>query len=179
MITKHAGTGGVVNTGTVTAQLLYEIGAPAYPNPDVVARFDTIELHQQAPDRVLISGVRGDPAPPSTKVCINLDSGYRNRMSFVLTGLDQQRKADPMTRPVTGHLEGMWNQSQERRAEQRSGRKADEVRQHGRAPARIERQEHAGREGAQRTAQRREHDDQGQATQGSYCCVRGREYRSG
>ena len=97
VITKHAGTGGVVNTGTVTAQLLYEIGAPAYPNPDVVARFDTIELHQQAPDRVLISGVRGDPAPPSTKVCINLDGGYRNRMSFVLTGLDQQRKADWLT----------------------------------------------------------------------------------
>ena len=92
---------------------------------------------------------------------------------------DQQREADPMSRAGTGTVERMWNQSEERRAEQRAGRKADEVRQHGRAPARIERQEHAGREGAQHAAQRREHDDQGQATQGSFCCVRGWEYRSG
>jgi hypothetical protein len=97
VITKHAGTGGVVNVGTVTAQVLYEIGSPAYANPDVVARFDTIQLRQEAPDRVLISGVRGEPAPATTKVCINLDGGYRNRMSFVLTGLDQQRKADWLT----------------------------------------------------------------------------------
>ena len=97
VITKHAGTGGVVNVGTVTAQVLYEIGSPAYANPDVVARFDTIQLRQEAHDRVLISGVRGEPAPTTTKVCINLDGGYRNRMSFVLTGLDQQRKADWLT----------------------------------------------------------------------------------
>ena len=43
VITKHAGTGGLVSVGTVTAQLLYEIDQPAYANPDVVARFDTIE----------------------------------------------------------------------------------------------------------------------------------------
>ena len=39
VITKHDGTGGLVSVGTVTAQLLYEIAAPAYPNPDVVAHF--------------------------------------------------------------------------------------------------------------------------------------------
>ena len=42
VITKHPGTGGVVTVGTVTAQLLYEIGGPRYAGPDVVARFDTI-----------------------------------------------------------------------------------------------------------------------------------------
>src|SRR5262249_8898553 len=44
IITKHPGTGGAVSVGTVTAQLLYEIGGPRYLNPDVVARFDTISL---------------------------------------------------------------------------------------------------------------------------------------
>ena len=44
VITKHPGTGGAVTVGTVTAQLLYEIGGPAYLNPDVVARFDTVRL---------------------------------------------------------------------------------------------------------------------------------------
>ena len=41
VITKHPGTGGLVSPGTVTAQLLYELGEPAYANPDVVAHFDT------------------------------------------------------------------------------------------------------------------------------------------
>jgi Acyclic terpene utilisation family protein AtuA len=93
VITKHPGTGGVVNVGTVTAQVLYEIGAPEYANPDVIARFGTIALTQEGPDRVCISGVEGLPAPATTKVCLNLAGGHRNRMSFVLTGLHQREKA--------------------------------------------------------------------------------------
>jgi hypothetical protein len=93
IVTKHPGTGGLVSIGTVTAQLLYEIGGPLYPNPDVVARFDTIALEQVGDDRVLISGVRGDPAPPTTKVAINFEGGFRNKMTFVLTGLNQAEKA--------------------------------------------------------------------------------------
>ena len=42
VITKHPGHGGMVSVDTVTAQLLYEIGGPAYLNPDVTARFDSI-----------------------------------------------------------------------------------------------------------------------------------------
>ena len=49
VITKHPGTGGAVTVDTVTAQLLYEIGPPAYANPDVVTRFDTIRLDRSAP----------------------------------------------------------------------------------------------------------------------------------
>jgi len=93
VVTKHPGTGGAVTTETVTAQLLYEIGPPAYLNPDVVTRFDTLHLDQIGPDRVRISGTRGEPAPSTTKVAINYDGGFRNRMTFVLTGLDQQAKA--------------------------------------------------------------------------------------
>ena len=93
VVTKHPGTGGAVTTETVTAQLLYEIGPPAYLNPDVVTRFDTLHLDQIGHDRVRISGTRGEPAPSTTKVAINYDGGFRNRMTFVLTGLDQQAKA--------------------------------------------------------------------------------------
>ena len=64
VITKHPGTGGAITVETVTAQLLYEIGPPAYANPDVVTRFDTLALDQVGPDRVRISGTRGEPAPP-------------------------------------------------------------------------------------------------------------------
>jgi hypothetical protein len=93
VITKHAAHGGAVTPGTVTAQLLYEIAGPRYANPDVVARFDTIRLEQDGPDRVRIDGVRGEPSPRETKVCINYSGGFRNAMTFVLTGLDIDRKA--------------------------------------------------------------------------------------
>jgi hypothetical protein len=93
VVTKHPGTGGIVTVGTVTAQLLYEIGGPAYANPDVVARFDTVKLEQQGPDRVRVTGVRGEPAPEQLKVCVNHLGGFRNGLTFVLTGLDIEEKA--------------------------------------------------------------------------------------
>ncbi|HEV2362146.1 MAG TPA: acyclic terpene utilization AtuA family protein, partial [Acidimicrobiales bacterium] len=93
VITKHPGTGGLVSVGTVTAQLLYEIGGPGYLNPDVEARFDTIELKQDGPDRVEVSHVKGFPPPPTTKVAINALGGFRNSVTFVLCGLDIEEKA--------------------------------------------------------------------------------------
>src|SRR5574341_926372 len=93
VVTKHEGTGGLVSVGTVTAQLLYEIGSARYLNPDVVARFDTIHLEQEGPNRVLVTGVRGEPSPDTTKVCINYLGGFRNSVAFVLTGLDIEDKA--------------------------------------------------------------------------------------
>jgi Acyclic terpene utilisation family protein AtuA len=93
VITKHPGTGGQVSVGTVTAQLLYEIGGARYANPDVTARFDSIGLSANGPDRVRISGVRGEPPPPTLKVSLNSIGGFRNSATFVLTGLDIEAKA--------------------------------------------------------------------------------------
>jgi hypothetical protein len=93
VITKQPGTGGAVTAGTVTAQLLYEIAEPAYANPDVIARFDTIALDAAGTDRVRVSRVKGLPPPAATKVAINYPGGYRNTMTMVLTGLDIEAKA--------------------------------------------------------------------------------------
>jgi len=93
VITKHPGTGGAVTTGTVTAQLLYEIAGARYPGPDVTARFDAVHLTQDGPDRVRISGTRGEAPPPTLKVCLNELGGFRNETTFVLTGLDIDAKA--------------------------------------------------------------------------------------
>ena len=106
VITKHPGTGGLVSVGTVTAQLLYEIGGPLYANPDVVADFSTIELTDAGPDRVLLSGTRGHPAPADLKVSVNLLGGWRNTMTFVLTGLDIEQKADLVERTLWQSLGG-------------------------------------------------------------------------
>ena len=93
VITKHDGTGGLVSVGTVTAQLLYEIGPPAYLNPDVTAHFDTVHLRPDGPDRVTLSGTRGSPPPDTLKVALNMLGGYRNTTTMVLTGLDIEEKA--------------------------------------------------------------------------------------
>ena len=93
VITKQPGSGGLVSVGTVTAQLLYEIGDERYENPDVVADFSTVELHQLGPDRVQVSTVKGYAPSGKLKVALNYEGGYRNQMSVILTGLDLHDKA--------------------------------------------------------------------------------------
>ena len=98
VIGKHDGTGGEVSIGTVTSQLLYEIGGIEYFGPDVTTRFDTIRLSQEAPDRVRIHGTQGEPPPDTLKVCMNRSGGYRNDMRTCLTGLDIEEKAELVQR---------------------------------------------------------------------------------
>lgn len=93
VIGKHDGTGGEVSVGTVTSQLLYEIGGPEYFGPDVTTRFDTIELEQVGPDRVRMYGIQGEPPPSTLKVCLNRAGGFRNDINVCLTGLDIEAKA--------------------------------------------------------------------------------------
>ncbi|MEV5416056.1 acyclic terpene utilization AtuA family protein [Streptomyces albogriseolus] len=93
VVTKHPGTGGFVDVGTVTAQLLYETGGARYAGPDVTTRLDTVRLTQDGPDRVRIEGVRGEAPPPTLKVGRNRLGGFRNEVVFVLTGLDIEAKA--------------------------------------------------------------------------------------
>jgi hypothetical protein len=93
VIGKHDGTGGEVSIGTVTSQLLYEIGGPEYFGPDVTTRFDTIQLEQVGKDRVRMHGIQGEPPPPTLKVCLNRSGGFRQDMNICLTGLDIEAKA--------------------------------------------------------------------------------------
>ncbi|HEX7537590.1 MAG TPA: acyclic terpene utilization AtuA family protein [Dermatophilaceae bacterium] len=93
VITKHPGTGGAVTIDTVLSQLLYEVTDARYAGPDVTTRLDTIRLAEDGPDRVRVTGVRGEAPPPDVKVSCNRIGGYRNEMTLVLTGLDIDAKA--------------------------------------------------------------------------------------
>jgi hypothetical protein len=104
VITKHPGTGGLVSVDTVTAQLLYEITGARYANPDVTARMDSIALSDDGPDRVRIGGVIGEPPPPTLKVSLNSIGGFRNAMTFVLTGLNIEAKAELVRRQLESSL---------------------------------------------------------------------------
>ncbi|CAM8672525.1 acyclic terpene utilization AtuA family protein [Sphingobium sp.] len=94
VITKRAGDAGVVTVDTVTAQLMYEIQGTHYLNPDVVLHIDSIALSQQGPDRVQMSGVRGGPAPETTKVGCFYQHGWRAMIWGFATGPDWREKAE-------------------------------------------------------------------------------------
>ncbi|WP_312866794.1 acyclic terpene utilization AtuA family protein [Streptomyces zagrosensis] len=106
VITKHPGTGGAVTTETVTAQLLYETQGARYAGPDVTARLDTLRLAQDGPDRVRITGVRGEAPPPDLKVGLTRLGGWRNEVVFVLTGLDIEAKASLLREQIEDALAG-------------------------------------------------------------------------
>ncbi|MHA5055025.1 acyclic terpene utilization AtuA family protein [Streptomyces sp. SD15] len=105
VITKNPGTGGVVTQDTVTAQLLYEIGEPAYLNPDVTAHLDTATLTDLGEDRVGISGVRGTAPSRTTKVAITGVGGWTNSAILALTGTDLDAKAALVERFVHRYAE--------------------------------------------------------------------------
>jgi hypothetical protein len=65
---KEKNTGGWMTVNSVTSQLLYEIQGPQYYNCDVTAQIENIKIEQIGEDQVKVSGVRGLPPPPTTKV---------------------------------------------------------------------------------------------------------------
>jgi Acyclic terpene utilisation family protein AtuA len=93
-VTKHPGTGGLVTVHTVSEQLLYEMGTPQYLAPDCIARFDSIRLTQDGPDRVRVSGIVGEPPPEKLKVSISFAHGYRAFGRLIVSGPDALAKAE-------------------------------------------------------------------------------------
>lgn len=92
VITKQQGQPGAVTVGTVTAQLVYEVGSARYLNPDVVTHLDTIALERVGEDRVALTGVRGSAPPPTTKVAITCKGQQRSEMTLAFVGLDIDEK---------------------------------------------------------------------------------------
>jgi Acyclic terpene utilisation family protein AtuA len=107
VITKNTGTGGAVTRDTVTAQLLYEIGEPAYLNSDVTTHLDTAELTDLGDDRVQIRGVRGSAPASTTKVAITGVGGWENSMILALTGIDLDAKAALVERSVHRYIDAV------------------------------------------------------------------------
>ena len=94
VVTKHKNTGGLVSEKTVKEQLVYEMGDPAnYISPDGVARFDTVRLKQEAPDRVCIFGAKGKPEPDSLKVSMSYENGWKSNGAVLVSGPNTTEKA--------------------------------------------------------------------------------------
>jgi len=94
MITKTAGTGGLVTTASVAEQMLYEIGDPrAYVVPDVVCDFTEVRMTQAGEQRVEVSGAVGRPPTDSLKVSATYADGYRNTGFLTIAGEQAAAKA--------------------------------------------------------------------------------------
>ncbi len=113
-VTKHENTGGRVNSAVVKEQLLYELGDPRrYLTPDCVADFTTVQLQDDGPDRVLVSGIRGGPRPPTLKTSITYAAGWKAIGTLVYSWPDALEKAQTADRIVRQRLSDLGLQFDE------------------------------------------------------------------
>tara|TARA_R110002072_G_scaffold127330_1_gene264583 strand:- start:6778 stop:8583 length:1806 start_codon:yes stop_codon:yes gene_type:complete len=91
---KPDNTGGLVSVGTVSEQMLYEIGDPqAYMLPDVVCDFSTASIEEIGANRVRVSGATGRPAPDTYKVSATYADEFRGGTYMSFYGVDADKKA--------------------------------------------------------------------------------------
>lgn len=94
VITKAAGTGGLITPASVTEQMLYEIGDPrAYIVPDVVCDFTDVRMAQAGGERVEVSGALGRTPTDTVKVSATYADGYRNTGFLTIAGEQAAAKA--------------------------------------------------------------------------------------
>lgn len=102
VLTKVAGTGGVIDRRTVLEQMFYEVHDPArYITPDVVVDFTGASIEPIGLDRVRVSGITGTPRTDTLKVSIGAQEGFIGEDMFFYAGpgaLDKARLAERILR---------------------------------------------------------------------------------
>ncbi|GAB3677111.1 acyclic terpene utilization AtuA family protein [Salinisphaera aquimarina] len=94
VISKVAGTGGVINRRTVLEQMFYEVHDPArYITPDVVVDFTGAQIESLGLNRMRVSGITGTPRTDTLKVSIGAQEGFIGEDMFFYAGPGAVNKA--------------------------------------------------------------------------------------
>ena len=105
-ITKHEGTGGLVNRETVAEQVLYEVGDPAhYLSPDVCVDFTSFNLENMGNNCVEVTGVKGSAPTDTYKVSISYFAGYKASGQLTVSGPNAYEKAQLTAEIIWKRLE--------------------------------------------------------------------------
>ena len=113
IITKPAGTGGLVSVGTVSEQLLYEVSDPQrYYVADVTCDFSNVTLQQVGTDRVAVSGARALGRSGTYKASLTYDQGWRASAVMPVIGLDAAAKARRTAEELFARAGNMLRQTQ-------------------------------------------------------------------
>lgn len=112
VVTKHEKLGGFVTADTVKCQLLYELQGNIYLNSDVKADLAEVVIEQQSKDRVFVSGVKGYPPPPTTKLAVFYRAGYQAEVLLNASGYATPHKWDIQEAQVREKLR-QWDSVEE------------------------------------------------------------------
>ena len=95
IVSKPKGTGGTVNVGTVSEQMLYEIGNPrAYALPDVICDFSDVKITQSGKNTVHVSPAKGRQPTDKYKTSLTYFDGFRAGQYMTLYGGRATEKAE-------------------------------------------------------------------------------------
>lgn len=94
VVTKPAGTGGLIAPQCVAEQLLYEIHDPAnYLLPDVTCDWRDVRIVPAGAERVRVSGARGRAPTDSYKVSATYVNGFKTSAQLTIVGFEAVAKA--------------------------------------------------------------------------------------